>query len=202
MDQDAAPVRPTTSWLLRELDLQLDAAADALSRDEPAHDLARSSIGRAREALAQLRAEQEPDEQEPGETDPMALALVRRVELSPDRTSSRKARAFAVQTCDRWGLPTSVRNAAVDIASELVANAAANGSGPVVLALERGAGNLLVRAWDDGPGLPRVLPYRPGLSEKGLGLRLVKQLSTHWGAAADDGGKWVWARIALPDSDG
>ena len=202
MDQDAAPVRPTTSWLLRELDLQLDAAADALSRAEPAHDLARSSIGRAREALAQLRAEQEADEQEPGETDPLALALVRRVELAPDRTSSRRARAFVVQTCDRWGLATSVRNAAVDIASELVANAAANGNGPVVLALERGAGNLLVRAWDDGPGLPRVLPYRPGLSEKGLGLRLVKQLSTHWGAAADDGGKWVWARIALPDADG
>ena len=37
---------------------------------------------------------------------------------------------------------------------------------------------------------------------KGLGLRLVKQLSTHWGAAADDGGKWVWARIALPSTEG
>jgi hypothetical protein len=201
VDQDSAPVRPTTSWLLREIDLQLEAAADALSRGEPATDLARSSVGRAREALTQLRAEQEVDEQDPGGTDPAALALVRRIELTPDRTSARRARAFAVQTCDRWALPTSVRNAAVDIASELVANAAANGTGPVVLALERGAGNLLVRAWDDGPGTPRVLPYRPGLSEKGLGLRLVKQLSTHWGAAADDGGKWVWARIALPESD-
>ena len=201
MDQDAAPVRPTTSWLLRELDLRLEAAADALSRDEPAHDLACSSVARAREALAQLRVEQEADELG-AEADPTALALVRRIELTPNRTSARRARAFTVQTCDRWALPTSVRNAAVDIASELVANAAAHGSGPVVLALERGAGNLLVRAWDDGPGTPRVLPYRPGLSEKGLGLRLVKQLSTHWGAAADDGGKWVWARIALPDTDG
>jgi signal transduction histidine kinase len=201
VDQDAAPVRPTTSWLLRELDLQLEAAADALSRDEPALDLARSSVGRAQEVLTQLRSEQEADEDRM-ESDPEALALVRRIELTPDRTSARRARAFAVQTCDRWALPTSVRNAAVDIASELVANAAAAGSGPVVLALERGAGNLLVRAWDDGPGSPRVLPYRPGLSEKGLGLRLVKQLSTHWGAAADDGGKWVWARIALPEQDG
>ena len=201
MDQDVPPVRPTTSWLLRELDLQLEAAADALSRDEPAYDLARSSVGRAREALAQLRAEQEAAPAGP-EADPAALALVRRIELAPNRASARRARAFAVQTCDHWGLPTSVRNAAVDIASELVSNAAAAGSGPVVLALERGAGNLLVRTWDDGPGTPRVLPYRPGVSEKGLGLRLVKQLSTHWGAAADDGGKWVWARIALPDADG
>jgi signal transduction histidine kinase len=201
VDQDTALVRPTTSWLLRELDLQLEAAADALGRDEPAHDLARSSVDRAREVLAQLRAEQEADETG-AETDAAALALVRRLELTPDRTSPRRARAFTVQTCDLWGLPTLVRNAAVDIASELTANAAAHGSGPVVLALERGAGNLLVRVWDDAPGSPRVVPYRPGLSEKGLGLRLVKQLSTHWGAAADDGGKWVWARIALPSSDG
>jgi two-component sensor histidine kinase len=199
VDPDAPPVRPTTTWLLRELDLQLEAAADALSRDEPAHDLARGCVDRARHALAQLQAEQQPDD---GDVDQGALALVRRIELTPDRGSPRRARAFTVQTCDRWSLPPSVRNAAVDIASELVANAAAHGSGPVVLALERGAGNLLVRTWDDGPGTPRVLPYRPGLSEKGLGLRLVKQLSTHWGAAADDGGKWVWARIALPSADG
>jgi signal transduction histidine kinase len=199
VDQDAAPVRPTANWLLRELELQLETAADALARGEPGHELARSSVGRARDAVRQLRAEREADEL--GGDPEAALALVRRVELAPDRTSARRARAFAGQTCDRWSLPTSVRNAAVDIASELVANAAAHGSGPVVLALERGAGNLLVRAWDDGPGTPRVLPYRPGLSEKGLGLRLVKQLSTHWGAAADDGGKWVWARIALPETD-
>ena len=201
MDEHAAPVRPTTNWLLRELDLQLQAAADALSRDEPAHDLALSSVARARAALAQLQAEQDLDAADI-EGDVAALALVRRVELPADRASARRARAFASQTCDRWSLPISVRNAAVDIVSELVANAAAHGSGPVVLALERGAGNLLVRAWDDGPGSPRVLPYRPGLSDKGLGLRLVKQLSTHWGAASDDGGKWVWARIALPDPEG
>ncbi len=200
MEQDAAAARPTTSWLLRELDLQLEAAADALSRERPAYDMARSSVGRARDALAQLQAEGDVD---PAAVDAeAALALVRRVELRPDRSSARRARAFTVQTCDRWSLPTSVRNAAVDIASELVSNAAAHGSGPVVLALERGAGNLLVRVWDDGPGAPRVLPYRPGVSEKGLGLRLVKQLSSHWGAAADDGGKWVWARIELPDVDG
>ena len=200
MDQDAAPVRPTTSPLLLELDLQLAAAADALARDEPALDLARSSVGRARAALAELRAER-PDESSAGEPDG-PLALVRRTELPPDRTSTRRARTFATQTCQRWDLPAPVCNAAVDIASELVANAAAHGSGPVVLGLERGAGNLLVRVWDDGPGTPRVLPYRPGLSEKGLGLRLVKQLSTHWGTAAEDGGKWVWARIELPDPDG
>lgn len=200
MDQDAAPVRPTSSLLLRELDLQLESAADALSRSVPDAEQARTSVARARQALAQLVAQQEGDGVA-DDAEPTGLALVRQIELAPARASARKARAFTVQTCTRWALPTSVRNAAVDIASELVSNAAAHGSGPVVLALERGAGNLLVRAWDDGPGTPRVLPYRPGLSDKGLGLRLVKQLSTHWGAAADDGGKWVWARIALPERE-
>ena len=200
MDQDAPPARPTAGWLLRELDLRLEAVAEALSDEQPRIDLARTSLARAREAVAGLRNAQEVDET--GMADPSGLALVRSTELRADRASARRARAFAGQTCERWALPTSVRNAAVDIASELVANAAAHGTGPVVLALERGAGNLLVRAWDDGPGTPRVLPYRPGLSERGLGLRLVKQLSTHWGAAVDDGGKWVWARIALPDEDG
>ena len=202
MDQDAAPVRPTSSRLLRELDLQLESAADALSRQVPDADQARACVGRARQALAQLVAQQEAD----GDGDD------RRAEPTPWRWSAasssppsapppaRRGRS-PVQTCDRWALPTSVRNAAVDIASELVSNAAAHGTGPVVLAIERGAGNLLVRAWDDGPGTPRVLPYRPGVSDKGLGLRLVKQLSTHWGAAVDDGGKWVWARIALPEHD-
>jgi signal transduction histidine kinase len=201
VEPDATSVRPTASWLLRQVDLQLEAAADALSRDEPAHDLARNSVDRAREALAQLRAEQEAEDA-PAEDGRAGVALVRRVQLGPDRSSARRARTFVVSTCERWALPDPVRTAAVDVASELVANAAAHGNGPVVLALERGAGNLLVRVWDDGPGSPRVLPYRPGLSERGLGLRLVKQLSTHWGSAADDGGKWVWARIALPDPDG
>jgi signal transduction histidine kinase len=196
VDQDAPSSRPTTDQLLRELDRQLETAAHALSGDRPGLELARASVDRAREAVVRLL-----DGQAPGADGPVPLALVRRVELAPAPASSRRARAFTAQTCERWALPAPVRTAAVDVASELVANAAAHGSGPVVLALERGAGNLVVRVWDDGPGSPRVLPYRPGMCEKGLGLRLVRRLSTHWGTAADDGGKWVWARIALPGTD-
>ena len=200
MNASNLPAATTADLLLRELHLQLAAAADALTAPEPDLDLARASVGRARAALTQLGPPQEGASEAPAEAP--ALALVRRVELPPRRSSARRARAFAAETCERWSLPSSVRNAAIDIASELVANAAAYGGGPVVLALEQGAGNLQVRAWDDGPGVPRVLPYRPGVSERGLGLRLVKQLSTHWGVAVDDRGKWVWARIALRGDDG
>lgn len=196
MEQDALP---STTALLRELDEQLVVVAEALAAAPPGTDQARRSLQRAREVLAVLRTQTDAA----AATEPAAdaLALVRRLDLPPQRASARRARAFAGQTCERWALPLPVRTAAIDVASELVANAAAHGTGRVVLALERGGGNLLVRVWDDGPGLPRVLPYRPGMSEKGLGLRLVKQLSSHWGVAAENGGKWVWARIAVPAGD-
>ena len=200
MEHQGLSSRSTSSCLLRELDEQLAAAVAALTGPHPSVDAASEHLLRGRQVLEQLR--EQADDGAASTPPPDTIALVRRLELPPRRASARRARDFAGSTCQSWALPAPVRNAAVDIASELVANAAAHGGGPVVLALERGAGNLLVRVWDDGPGLPRVLPYRPGLSEKGLGLRLVKQLSTHWGAAAEDGGKWVWARIALPGPDG
>jgi anti-sigma regulatory factor (Ser/Thr protein kinase) len=189
----------TAAALLREADAHLEAATAALDAPVPRTDTARSRVAHARQALGRLRAHVDTAPAAPEGTDP--LALVRRLDLPAQRASARRARAFAGETCEHWSLPVPVRSAAVDVASELVSNAAAHGSGTVVLALERGAGNLLVRVWDDGPGLPRVLPYRPGLSEKGLGLRLVKQLSSHWGTAAEDGGKWVWARVTIPEAD-
>lgn len=194
MDRD---VLATTS-LLRELDEQLAAADDAVTSRPARPDEVRTRLARARELVALLRTRTDDDPAASEGSD--VLALVRQLELPAQRMSARRARAFAGETCEQWDLPGAVRTAVVDVASELVANAAEHGSGTVVLALERGAGNLLVRVWDDGPGLPRVLPYRPGLSEKGLGLRLVRQLSTHWGAATDEAGKWVWARIAMPDA--
>jgi hypothetical protein len=61
VDQDAAPVRPTTSWLLRELDLQLEAAADALCGRSRRTTWRAAASPRAA-ALAQLQAEQEADD--------------------------------------------------------------------------------------------------------------------------------------------
>ena len=96
MDQDAAPVRPTTSWLLRELDLQLEAAADALARGDPAVDLARSSIGRAREAMAQLRAELEARQAQPA-AEPQAVpsSAVAPADLPASRPTASTPRTAA-----------------------------------------------------------------------------------------------------------
>ena len=189
--------RTRTGRLLRQLDLHLVEAESALHSTGAAGQAARTAVAQARSVLAEVRAERLADREAPGPG--AGPALVRRVELPVDPRSAHEARAFCMQTAELWSLPPSVANAATDIASELVANACAHTSAHPVLALELGPEAVLVRVWDDGPGTPRLQPYRPGLSERGLGLRLVKQLSSHWGVAADSGGKWVWARLPLPD---
>ncbi|MCW2613675.1 MAG: serine/threonine protein kinase, partial [Frankiales bacterium] len=121
-----------------------------------------------------------------------------RTELVADPSAPREARASSRETCRRWSLPPAIASAVVDLASELVSNAARHGHGPVVLALELGTGQVSVSVFDDGPGHPELLPYRPGLSERGLGLHLVQRLSDRWGWTGDGHGKWVWARVSLP----
>jgi anti-sigma regulatory factor (Ser/Thr protein kinase) len=121
------------------------------------------------------------------------------------RTSgaSRLAREFCRAACAEWSVGPGPTGSATDVASELVANAVRVSASGVRLSLELSTGHLLVRVWDDGGGAPRLLPYRPGMSERGLGLRIVKQLSTDWGWTEGDCGKWVWARIAVePTADG
>jgi anti-sigma regulatory factor (Ser/Thr protein kinase) len=119
------------------------------------------------------------------------------------RTSgaSRLAREFCRTACADWSVDSGPTGSVTDVASELVANAVRVTTSGVRLALELSAGHLLVRVWDDGGGAPRLLPYRPGVSERGLGLRIVKQLSSEWGWTDGDDGKWVWARIELAPSE-
>lgn len=196
---DSAPggARAHSGRLLRQLDVHLLEAETALLGTGPVGQSARTALAQARAVLAELRAERIAERERPGPG--AGPALVRRVELPADPRSAREARGFCLETADLWSLPAGVANAVTDIASELVSNACAHSTTAPVLALELGPEAVLVRVWDDGPGTPRLQPYRPGLSERGLGLRLVKQLSSHWGVAGDGGGKWVWARLPLPD---
>lgn len=198
MDESVPAVRSRTGRLLRELDEHLLQLEGALCAAGPSGRQARTLLAQARAVLAEVRAERLVEHRRPPlPAGPDAPALVRRVELPVDPRAAGEARRFSAQTCAAWDLPPTTCSAATDICSELVANAAACSTSPPVLALERGPEALLVRVWDDGPGTPRVLPYRAGISEHGLGLRLVRQLSSHWGVADDAGGKWVWARLPL-----
>jgi anti-sigma regulatory factor (Ser/Thr protein kinase) len=87
------------------------------------------------------------------------------------------------------------------VVSELVTNAvratlAVQAAAPVALYLAVEHGRLYVLAWDCCPDLP-VPRAHPGDAESGRGLDLVAALSDEWGAAAEPGGKVVFAIFDL-----
>ncbi|WP_443064349.1 ATP-binding protein [Streptomyces sp. NBC_00525] len=107
----------------------------------------------------------------------------------------------------RWNLD-SVREDAVQIAFELIANAMRHGqrrtplpdgSPPVVwLALTQRTHSLLCVVYDPSRRSPRLTPPPP-LAEENRGLPISEALSQGWGwKPTGDTGKAVWARLALP----
>ncbi|MFJ6438268.1 ATP-binding protein [Streptomyces sp. NPDC091416] len=119
----------------------------------------------------------------------------------------KEARRFTADVVHRWKLDP-VREDAVQIASELVANAVRHGrrrtplpdgSCPVVwLALSRRPHSLLCVVYDHSQRRPRLTPPAP-LAEERRGLPIVEALSEGWGwKPSGSTGKAVWARLALP----
>lgn len=192
----AAPsVRSPAGRLLREVTQQLVEVQELLEREQPSAVVTQAleRLRSTREALSLLALERAAPPAGHGPADPPSL--VRRLELPRGRGAARATRAFCRETLTQWSVGDELAASAVDVATELVANALRCSRGPVVLRLELRADGLLVSAWDDGDGRPRVRPYRPGVSERGIGLHLVEHLSQAWGWTDEQGGKWVWARM-------
>ncbi|MGW3212825.1 ATP-binding protein [Streptomyces parvus] len=127
--------------------------------------------------------------------------------ISTNTLCLRDARTFTSDVIHRWNL-NPVREDAVQIASELVANAVRHGkrrtplpdgSPPVVwLALTRRPHSLLCVVYDPSRRRPRLTPPAP-LAEDHRGLPIVEALSEGWGWKPSGAtGKAVWARLALP----
>ncbi|MER6696205.1 ATP-binding protein [Streptomyces fimicarius] len=127
--------------------------------------------------------------------------------ISTNTLCLRDARNFTSDVIRRWNL-NPVREDAVQIASELVANAVRHGkrrtplpdgSPPVVwLALTRRPHSLLCVVYDPSRRRPRLTPPAP-LAEDHRGLPIVEALSEGWGWKPSGAtGKAVWARLALP----
>jgi anti-sigma regulatory factor (Ser/Thr protein kinase) len=118
------------------------------------------------------------------------------------------ARQFTRQTMRRWNLH-SIHDDAVQIASELVANAvrharpdaatAGNPQAGVWLAFTLRPRTLLCVVRDPSQLSPRLTPPPP-MAEHHRGLPIVNALSNTWGWTTDPQthGKSVWARVALP----
>src|SRR4051794_40924423 len=94
------------------------------------------------------------------------------------------------------GMQPRMSNAALDVAHELLLNAHQHAAPPIRLAVEVSNALVLVEVRDGSVEPARSLPYRPGVSDHGLGLRLVRQLAMEWGQDVGTDGKTVWARIA------
>lgn len=118
------------------------------------------------------------------------------------------ARQFTRETVRRWNLH-SICDDAVQIASELVANAVRHGRPDTAAADDQQAGvwlaftlrprTLLCVVRDPSQLHPRLTPPQP-MAEHHRGLPIVHALSNTWGWTTEpqDQGKSVWARVTLP----
>jgi anti-sigma regulatory factor (Ser/Thr protein kinase) len=187
-----------STQVLRELHECLGATAEALA-EGPVTGRVRTAVEKlvdAREALVPLLRER--GAAGPGPEPARGVErVVRTVDLPPEDEPSRLGRAFCREVLDEWALPRSVVEAAVDVASELVTNAAGHARSSLCLALEVIGDELVVSVWDDGPGRPHLLPHRPGPSDRGIGLHWVEALTTAWGWTDERGGKRVWAVVPV-----
>jgi anti-sigma regulatory factor (Ser/Thr protein kinase) len=195
--------------LLDELLRGVDQAAFALAGDATEHgrSAALAHLGDVRAllsaaALQEAAAPRGGPGVSKGDEASGGPALARRVRLDGDPRPAAAARSFTRSTCEAWGVSGAASSTAVDLASELVSNAARHAGGPIELALELSDPRMLVTVWDASEDPPRVMPYRPGITEQGIGLRLVDQLSESWGWVAEPHGKRVWASVALSHTPG
>ena len=126
----------------------------------------------------------------------------RRWELPADPASAAVARVAIRQALLAWGLDEIAADAEL-LASELVANAAAHGRGPITVVLRlapgpRGGPELSCEVSDTGPGLPR--PRKAELlDESGRGLAIVAALAAAAGAQRTGAGKTTWFRMHVPE---
>ena len=81
------------------------------------------------------------------------------------------------------------------LVSELVANAAVHGDGPIEVEVWCAPSDgLKVWVHDPGPGMPHLRVGGPD-AENGRGLAIVNALSTEWGISAGPTGKSVWFHL-------
>ena len=123
-------------------------------------------------------------------------------ELPAALTSARQARAVVRRALAAWGIEDPDRDSEL-LASEVVANAAEHGGGPIRLSLRRDhepgrSAGITCEVTDTSPVVPRPREAGPG-EERGRGLAIVSALATESGVRATEDGKTSWFTLALGD---
>ena len=117
--------------------------------------------------------------------------VARHLDLECVLSSARRARLFVEGACTDWQLEV-IRDDAMVVVSELVANAVVHAGTGCRVVLRYGARGLTIAVYDHAPD--RALPPRLVTeSQRGHGLFMVAALSLHWGLSRGRGEKCVWA---------
>ena len=123
-----------------------------------------------------------------------------RADLPAGLSSAREARAVVRQALTAWGMSDRDGDAEL-LASEVVANAAEHGGGPIRLSLRRDPedpAGIRCEVTDTSPVVPRQREAGPG-EERGRGLSIVSALAAESGVRASEAGKTSWFTLALGD---
>ncbi|WLW58742.1 SpoIIE family protein phosphatase [Streptomyces sp. YU58] len=141
-------------------------------------------------------------------TDDAALLLARTLaldpqhvadwEVEPDPSQVPRARKFAVDQVDAWGLEEASFVTEL-VVSELVTNAIRYGEPPIRLRLIRDT-SLICEVSDASNTAPHLRRAR-AFDEGGRGLLLVAQLTQGWGTRHTTEGKTIWCAQTLPEAE-
>jgi anti-sigma regulatory factor (Ser/Thr protein kinase) len=119
------------------------------------------------------------------------------VDLEPTRAAVGRARDFVSGWVESWGLHRLAPDASL-LTSELVSNAVMHARTAVELRVRRIDEGLRIEVRDNvGYGL-EMERQGEALLSRGLGLRVVAQLSSRWGIDPVPDGKTVWAELGSP----
>ncbi|MFJ6393314.1 SpoIIE family protein phosphatase [Streptomyces sp. NPDC091972] len=119
--------------------------------------------------------------------------------VEPDVTEVSRARQFAVDQVEAWGLEETGFVTEL-VVSELVTNAIRYGEPPIRLRLIRDTA-LICEVSDSSNTAPHLRRAR-AFDEGGRGLLLVAQLTQGWGTRHTPHGKTIWCAQSLAHSSG
>jgi anti-anti-sigma regulatory factor len=120
--------------------------------------------------------------------------------LLPVRGAPARARSLADEACDRWEL-SRLSPAARLVTGELATNAMVHAQTMFDVRLTLGRRYLLVAVRDGSTATPHVDFGERRDQATGRGLLLVDAVAERWGSIPADGGKVVWAGLALRERE-